>query len=58
MPVIIYILSRLVVPELVYNSAEPRRIKQEDNPPNKKYVNPLAVDDSESLYKEQIIYKP
>lgn len=51
-------LSKLVVPELTYSKAEPNNIKQEDNPPNKKYVNPLAVADSESLYNVESIYKP
>jgi hypothetical protein len=29
-------LSKLVVPELAYNSADPSKMKQEDNPPSKK----------------------
>ena len=51
-------LSKLVVPEFAYNNAEPSKIKQDDNPPNKKYVSPLAVADSESLYKVDNMYKP
>ena len=51
-------LSKLVVPEFAYNNAEPSKIKQDDSPPNKKHVSPLAVLDSESLYKVHIIYKP
>ena len=51
-------LSKLVVPELTYTKAEPNKIKQDDNPPKRKYVNPLAVLDSESLYKVHKIYKP
>lgn len=31
---------------------------QEDNPPNKKYFNPAAVELSESLYKVDKTYRP
>jgi hypothetical protein len=34
----------------------PNNIKQEDNPPNKKYFNPADVADSLSLYKVAKIY--
>ena len=55
---ITYILSKLVVPVLAYNRTDPSRIKQEDSPPNKKYVSPLAVADSESLCKVESMYRP
>lgn len=32
----IYIPSKLVSPQPVYNNANPNKIKQEDKPPNKK----------------------
>jgi hypothetical protein len=35
-----------------------RTIKQDDNPPNKKYFKPADVDDSEFLYKVAKIYNP
>lgn len=51
-------LSRLVVPQFAYNNADPNKIKQEESPPNKKYVKPLAVAASESLYMVDSIYNP
>lgn len=42
--------SRLVLPELAYIKLVPNKIKQELNPPNKKYINPPVVDNSEFLY--------
>ena len=41
----------------MYNNPDPNKIKQDESPPSKKYVNPLAVDDSESLYKVHIMYR-
>ena len=51
-------MSKFVVPEFIYNKAEPNKIKHDDNPPNRKYVRPLEVLDSESLYKVDNMYKP
>jgi hypothetical protein len=56
--VIIYKLSRLVVPEFAYNKAVLKSIKQDDKPPNKKYIRPPEVADSESLYIVDNKYKP
>ena len=50
--VIIYKLSKLVLPELAYNNTVPNKIKQELNPPNKKYIKPPVVDNSKCLYIE------
>ena len=47
--VIIYKLSKLVVPELAYNKLVLKSIKHEDKPPNKKYIRPPEVAGSESL---------
>jgi hypothetical protein len=47
--VIIYKLSKLVVPALAYNKLVLKSIKQEDKPPSKKYIRPPAVAGSESL---------
>jgi hypothetical protein len=47
--VIIYKPSKLVVPELAYSKLVASNIKQEDKPPNKKYVRPPDVADSEFL---------
>lgn len=47
--VIIYKLSKLVVPEFAYNKAVPSNIKQDDNPPSRKYIRPPDVAGSESL---------
>jgi hypothetical protein len=58
MLVIIYKLSKLVVPELAYSNPVLRSIKQEDKPPNKKYIRPPEVADSESLYIVDNKYKP
>lgn len=33
-------------------------MKHEDSPPSRKYVSPLAVDDSEFLYRVDSIYSP
>jgi len=49
MLVIIYKLSKLVVPEFAYNKLVLKSIKQEDKPPNKKYIRPPEVAGSESL---------
>jgi hypothetical protein len=49
MLVIIYKLSKLVVPEFAYNKLVLKSIKQEDKPPNKKYIRPPDVAGSESL---------
>ena len=49
MLVIMYKLSKFVVPELAYSKAVPSNIKQEDSPPNKKYISPPEVAGSESL---------
>lgn len=56
--VITYKLSRLVVPELAYNKLVDNNIKQEDRPPNKKYVRPPLVANSEFLYMVLSKYKP
>lgn len=53
-----YIPSKLVRPQFAYSSADPNKIKQEDNPPNKKYVKPADVDHSEFLYNVAKIYNP
>lgn len=55
---IIYIPSKLVFPELMYNKLCPNNIIQEDNPPNKKYVKPAFVESSEFLYIVDNKYKP
>ena len=52
-----YIPSRLVNPELAYINPIPNNIKQDDRPPNKKYVNADPVEDSEFLCIDDIIYK-
>jgi hypothetical protein len=44
-----YTLSRLVTLELAYIKPIPSNMKQEDNPPNKKYVRADPVEDSEFL---------
>ena len=54
----IYKPSKLVVPELAYNKLVPNNIKHELNPPNKKYIKPPVVDNSEFLYIVLNIYKP
>ena len=41
--------SKLVLPVFIYSKPWPKSIIQEDNPPNKKYVNPAFVDNSEFL---------
>jgi hypothetical protein len=50
--------SKLVIPKFKYNKQEPSNIKQEDKPPNKKYVSPADVASSEFLYNVAKIYKP
>lgn len=55
--IIEYILSKFVNPELAYINAIPSKIKQEDNPPKRKYVNAEPVDDSEFLCIQDIMYK-
>ena len=50
--------SKLTFAELLYNKAAPNNIKQEAKPPNKKYVKPADVANSEFLYKLQAKYKP
>ena len=50
MLVIMYKPSKLVLPELAYIKPVPSKMKQELNPPNKKYINPPVVDNSEFLY--------
>ena len=52
----IYKPSKLVVPELAYNKLVPNKIKHELNPPNKKYIKPPVVDNSEFLYIVLNIY--
>ena len=56
--VITYIPSKLVVPELAYNKLVPNKIKQELKPPNKKYVRPPVVANSEFLYNVLSKYNP
>lgn len=51
-----YILSKLVLPVLAYNNPVPNNIKQELRPPNKKYIKPPVVDNSEFLYTVLNIY--
>jgi hypothetical protein len=58
MLVIIYKLSKLVVPEFAYNKLVLKSIKQDDKPPNKKYIRPPDVADSESLYIADNKYNP
>jgi hypothetical protein len=58
MLVIIYKLSKLVVPEFAYNKLVPKSIKQDDKPPNKKYIRPPEVAGSESLYIVDNKYNP
>ena len=50
--------SKLVVPEFTYNKPVPSNIKQDESPPNKKYVNPAKVDNSLFLYKVHNKYNP
>ena len=45
----IYIPSKDVLPELAYSKLVDNNIKQEDSDPNKKYVKPAEVADSEFL---------
>ena len=56
--VITYNPSKLVVPELAYNKLVLKSIKQEDKPPNKKYIKPPEVADSEFLYIVDSKYNP
>ena len=56
--VIMYKLSKLVVPEFAYNKLVLKSIKHEDNPPNKKYIRPPDVAGSESLYIVDNKYNP
>ena len=56
--VITYIPSKLVVPEFAYNKLVPNKIKQELRPPNKKYVRPAEVANSEFLYNVLSKYNP
>src|SRR6201989_1496048 len=55
--IIEYIPSKLINPELAYINPIPNNIKQEDKPPNKKYVKADPVEDSEFLCIDDIIYK-
>jgi hypothetical protein len=48
--------SKLVKPVKAYIKALPNRIKQEDNPPNKKYFNPALVEPSLSRCNVAKIY--
>ena len=50
--------SKLVNPVNVYTKPEPNKIREEDNPPNKKYFNPADVAGLESLNKVDKIYNP
>ena len=56
--VIIYKPSNVVLPELAYNIAVDNSMKHEEKEPNKKYVSPADVADSEFLYIEVKMYKP
>jgi hypothetical protein len=47
-----------VVPEFAYNKLVLKSIKQDDKPPNKKYIRPPDVAGSESLYIEDNKYNP
>ena len=48
--------SKFVKPVYEYIKPIPNRIKQDENPPNKKYFKPAEVADSEFLYKVAKIY--
>ena len=50
--------SKLVNPVNVYTKPEPNKIREEDNPPNKKYFKPADVAGLESLNKVDKIYNP
>jgi hypothetical protein len=58
MLVIIYKLSKLVVPEFAYNKLVLKSMKQDDKPPNKKYIRPPDVAGSESLNIVDKRYNP
>jgi hypothetical protein len=53
-----YKLSRLVVPEFAYNKLVLKSMKQDDKPPNKKYIRLPDVAGSESLYIADNKYNP
>ena len=46
----IYKPSKPVFPEFAYINAIPNKIKHELRPPNRKYINPPIVENSEFLF--------
>lgn len=48
-------VSKLVIPQLTYKKADPRRINPEDKPPNEKEIRPARVD---PLEWNRLLYIP